>query len=240
MINILNMFNNLDLSSKVLISVLFVLVIMLVVVCIILACKKDNTNKTEADLDFFDEIKKDNDNSKSIFVDTKEEEVTKIEEPKKEVTEEKADTKVDIKSISEQIEKDIEKNNIELTEFEVEQEEKAIISYAELIQKVKSNDLTNVNVQTVDLDDRGYNLENEFTFDTEVLDFSDLLSKTEEMPTFKPSEFVSPVEGIQSPATEMLKQTDIKSILDIDEVDDRIYDSTEFLNALKELRDSLQ
>ena len=38
----------------------------------------------------------------------------------------------------------------------------------------------------------------------------------------------------------MLKHTEIKSILDIDEIDDRIYDSNEFLNALKELRDSLQ
>ena len=236
MINILNMFNNLDLSSKVLIGIIFILVIMLAIVCIILACKNDSPIKTEVDLDFFDELKKDNDNSKSIFVDTKEKEVTKIEEPK----EEKTDTKVDIKSISEQIEKDIEKNNIELTEFEVEQEEKAIISYAELIQKVKSNDLTNVNVQTVDLDDRGYNLENEFTFDTEVLDFEDLLSKTEEMTTLKSAEVEYSSVNHENPAAEMLKQTDIKSILDIDDVDDIIYDSNEFLNALKELRDSLQ
>jgi len=225
MTDIINMFNSLDLSGKIMIGVLFGLVILLSIICIILACK-DGSSKEEIDLDFFDELKKEDDNSKSIFVETKEE--VKTETPIQEI---KEDNKVDIKAISEQMEKDIEKNNIELTEFEVEQEEKAIISYAELIEKVKSDDLTTVNVQTVDLDDRGYNLEDEFSFDTEVLDFSDL-SKTEEL--------VLPVENMQSPASEMLKQTEIKSILDIDEVDDRIYDSSEFLSALKELRDSLQ
>jgi len=222
MTDIKNMFNSLDLSGKIMIGVLFGLVILLSIICIILACK-DGSSKEEIDLDFFDELKKEDDNSKSIFVETKEE--VKTETPIQEI---KEDNKVDIKAISEQMEKDIEKNNIELTEFEVEQEEKAIISYAELIEKVKSNDLTTVNVQTVDLDDRGYNLEDEFTFDTEVLDFGDL-GKTEEL-----------VSQIESPTTEMLKQTEIKSILDIDEVDDRIYDSSEFLSALKELRDSLQ
>jgi len=226
MTDIINMFNSLDLSGKIMIGVLFGLVILLSVVCIILACKGSSSNDEEIDLDFFDELKKEDDNTKSIFVETKEE--VKTEAPVQEIKEEKEDNKVDIKAISEQMEKDIEKNNIELTEFEVEQEEKAIISYAELIEKVKSNDLTTVNVQTVDLDDRGYNLEDEFTFDTEVLDFGDL-GKTEEL-----------VSQIESPTTEMLKQTEIKSILDIDEVDDRIYDSSEFLSALKELRDSLQ
>lgn len=228
MVNILNMFNNLDLSSKILIGLLFILVIMLAIVCIILACRQEDKNEVKIDLDFFDDLKKEDSNTKSVFVEDEKPE-QKIEEEKEGLKQEIEIPKTDIKAITEQMEKSLEQNNIELTEFEVEQEEKAIISYAELIEKVKSNDLSNVNIQTVDLDDRGYNLENEFTFDTEVLDFEDLLSKTEEIPA-----------EIQNPANEMLKHTEIKSILDIDEIDDRIYDSNEFLNALKELRDSLQ
>ena len=230
LVNILNSFN---MTGKVLIVVLVVLVVLLIVLSLIFAFKKeDKSINQEVDLDFFDELKKEDDNSKSVFV----KEEPNIESPK---TEENAKDKIDLQSISNQIEKDIEKNNIELTEFEMEQEEKAIISYNELINKVKQNELNNVNVQTVDLDDRGYNLEPEFSYDTEVLDFSDL-KENEETPKFKASEFISPIDGIQSPTTEMIKRTDIKSILDLDEVDESTYTNTEFLSALKDLRDSLQ
>ena len=139
---------------------------------------------------------------------------------------------MDLESISNQMEKDIEKNNIDLTDFEIEQEEKAIISYKELLDKVNQSNLSNVNVQTVDLDDRGYTLpevEDEFTYDTEVLDFSDILAKTTEL---KATELISSVN--ETPSAE------IKSILDIEDFDQPIYDSSEFLSALKELRDSLQ
>jgi len=233
-----NILNGLSVTDKALLVVLIGLVLLLIIMVIILACtRKREITDVEASLDFFDELKKDNDNTKSVFVsdeEVREEKAlaVKIETEPRE--------KVDLQSISNQMEQDIGKNNIDLTDFEIEQEEKAIISYKELINKVKQDDLSNVNVQTVDLDDRGYTLpeiENEFSYDTEVLDFSDLLERTSE---YKASEFISPVNGIESPSTEMIKKTDIKSILDIDDLDQPIYNSNEFLSALKELRDSLQ
>ena len=235
-----NILNGLSMTDKALLVVLIGLVLLLIIMVIIFACtRKSAVTDVEASLDFFDELKKDYDNTKSVFVSDENEEVkeekvlaVKIEDDPK--------PKMDLESISNQMEKDIEKNNIDLTDFEIEQEEKAIISYKELLDKVNQDNLSNVTVQEVDLDDRGYTLpevENEFTYDTEVLDFSDILSKTSE---FKASEFISPVNGIESPSTEMIKKTDIKSILDIDDLDQPIYNSSEFLSALKELRDSLQ
>ena len=236
MSKLIDIFNTFSTTSKILIIVLILLVILLVVFSIIFALRNDTDEVEDTNLDFFDELKKEDDNSKSVFVpnDTN---IENIEQEKKQ--EETKNNKIDLQSISNQIEKDIEKNNIELTEFEMEQEEKAIISYDELIRKVKQNDLDNVNIQTVDLDDRGYELEPEFSYDTEVLDFSDILEPSDNS-KFKASPVISPVEGIQSPSTEMIKRTDIKSILDLDEVDEKTYSNTEFLSALKDLRDSLQ
>lgn len=234
-----NILNGLSVTDKTLLVVLIGLVLLLLIMLVIFICtRKSAITDVEASLDFFDELKKDNDNTKSVYV-------TDVEEPKKEEVlavkiENEPKPKMDLESISNQMEKDMEKSNIDLTDFEIEQEEKAIISYKELINKVNQDNLCNVNVQTVDLDDRGYTLpevEEEFTFDTEVLDFSDILSKTSE---YKASEFISPVNGIESPSTEMIKNTDIKSILDIEDLDQPIYNSNEFLSALKELRDSLQ
>ncbi len=235
-----NILNGLSVADKALLVVLIGLVLLLIIMVIIFACtRKSAVTDVEASLDFFDELKKDNDNTKSVFVGDEKEEV-KEEKALAVKIESEPKPKMDLESISNQMEQDIGKNNIDLTDFEIEQEEKAIISYKELINKVNQDNLTNVNVQTVDLDDRGYTLpevEEEFTFDTEVLDFSDILAKTSE---FKASEFISPVNGIESPSTEMIKNTDIKSILDIEDLDQPIYNSNEFLSALKELRDSLQ
>lgn len=228
---ILNTFNSLTVTGKTLIIVLAILVILFIVLLLVYLLKKDKGVNNEIDLDFFDELKKENDNTKSVFVKEEKELAVKIETEPKE--------KIDLQSISNKMEKDIEKSNIDLTEFEMEQEEKAIISYKELINKVKQNEMNNVNVQTVDLDDRGYELpEVEFSYDTEVLDFSDLLEQEDSK--FKPSEFITPINGIESPSTEMIKKTDIKSILDLDDVEEPIYTNNEFLSALKDLRDSLQ
>lgn len=228
---LLNILSGLSMTDKALLVVLIGLVLLLIIMVIIFACtKKGEITDLQASLDFFDELKKDNDNTKSIFVSSNEEKEEKQIAVK---IEDETKTKMDLKSISDQMEKDIEKSNIDLTDFEIEQEEKAIISYKELIDKVQQNDLSNVNVQTVDLDDRGYTLpevENEFTFDTEILDFSDIL---EEKST-------ASVNETESPSTEIIKNTNIKSILDIDDFDQPIYNSAEFLSALKELRDSLQ
>ncbi|MBQ7141003.1 MAG: hypothetical protein IJO32_05815 [Bacilli bacterium] len=244
-----NIFSNLDIVGKSMIVLLIVLLFILIGLIIYLCVKNKKQEELNMDLDFFDELKKDNDNSKSVFVDDidskKINEVAKkieIEPEIKSVTKEDIEPKVDekkfdISEVAKQMEEDIEKTNIELTEFEMEQEEKSIISYEELLQKVKrdnANSKVKVNLQTVKLEEPK---KEEFTFNTEVLDFGEL-SEVGDAP-FKVSTPVSPVDGIQNTSTNLLKQEDIKSVLDIENVDTSIYSSDEFLNALKELRDSL-
>ena len=114
-------------------------------------------------------------------------------------------------------------NNLELTEFEMEQEEKSIISYEELLRKVKQQNSEDsnikVNVQTVELDKKEDT--QEFSYNTEILDFSDI----EDTP--------------KEDKSTLLNKDDLKEMLSISEVDTSLYSSDDFLNALKELRDSL-
>ena len=228
MSKIINIFNSLNMTSKVMIILLFVLVILLIVFALIYAFKSDSdNNQSKEALEFLEEIKKEKENNEIP-------EITKGEQK-----EEVKSNKVDIKSITDEMSKDIEKNNSGLTEFEIEQEEKAIISYDELLKKVKENELNNIDVQEVDLDDRGYNLEDEFTYNTEVLDFDDILENKEEIAKNTNLEPIGKIDS-QSNVSNLVEQTNIKSILDLDEVDDDLYTGSEFLSALKELRDSLE
>ncbi len=235
---IVDFINNLNIFGKSMVALLILLLILLVVLIIVYIVKNNKEIDTSnIDLDFFDDLKKETENTQSIYTDSVAEEIkpkeekpiaTKIETPIV------SDKTKDLKAITEQMEKDIEKNNIELTEFELEQEEKAIISYEELIKKVKSNESLNLEIEANDLDDRGYNLEDEFTFDTEVLDFGDMLGNEQMIKKEEPKVTVNPYE-------EVIKNTKVKSILDIDDkLDNNIYNANEFLNALKDLRDSLQ
>lgn len=240
------MWNNLDVFGKSMVLLLILLLFILIGLIIYLCNKNKRQEGLTIDTDFFDDLRKDNDNTKSIFVDDvdtkKINQIAKKLEIKSEINKEyveesKVENKFDINEVAKQMEEDIEKSNIELTEFEMEQEEKSIISYEELLQKVKkdnTNSKVKVNLQTVKLDEPK---KEEFTFNTEVLDFSELTEMSEA--PFKVDTPVSPVDGIQNTSTNLLKQEDIKSILDIKNIDTSVYSSDEFLNALKELRDSL-
>lgn len=234
----IDIFNNLSVLGKSLFIILIIMFFVLIGLIIYLCIKNKEEKETNIDMDFFDDLKKEDTNSKSVFVDNvdidKVNEVAKKIEIEKEspssipsVTyEERKETneKFDIANAAKQIEEDIESSNIDLTEYEVEQEEKAIISYTELLNKVKQNAIANkVNVQTVELEPKKEEIKEDFDYDTEILDFSDL------------SDTPAPKET----TTTLFKQDDIKEMLNIKNVDTNLYSSDEFLKALKELRDSL-
>ena len=230
----LTIFNNLSILGKSLVILLIIMVIVLIALIIYLCVKNKKNNDMKIDNDFFDELKN-QDNTKSIFVDdvdiNKVNEVAKkiepeikngtnntnIDEDKQEVSE-----KFDISKAAKQMEEDIESSNIDLTEYEVEQEEKAIISYTELLNKVKQNTSSSnvkVNIQEVDLNIP----KEEFNYNTEILDFSDLNDSKAKEET-----------------STLFKQDDIKEMLSIKDIDNSLYSSDEFLKALKDLRDSLE
>lgn len=234
----IDIFNNLSVFGKCMVIVLIISFITLIGLVIYLIFKNRKTEDINIDTDFFDTIKKDTTNSKSILtndIDTNKvkEIATKIE-PKEEVEENvlqvskeekkiSKSSKFDISEVTKQMEEDIN-NNLELTEFEMEQEEKSIISYEELLRKVKQNNTENnckVNLQTVDLNDSKKS-NDDFDYNTEILDFSDINESSKEN------------------TSTLLNQDDLKEMLNISDIDAALYSSDDFLNALKELRDNLE
>ncbi len=135
--------------------------------------------------------------------------------------------KFDIKTTANMIGENLEsKDGDDVTKYELEQEERSVISYEELKKLAQEQKETEVKV--VSFDNKDKNDIKELSFNTEVLDFSDEINESK----FKPSEFVSPVNGIE--------RKDLNGdILDIENLDNSIKNSSEFLEALKELKKSL-
>lgn len=144
--------------------------------------------------------------------------------------------------------------------FEEEQEEKAIISYQELVDNVKSGKIeviddeeTNTNfveslnieepVETVATLEEKSSVTPEMV--KEVIENISISSVKEEPKKFKNSAFISPIYGIMTENLEYPKVKKTENILDImntkdyNELTEEIKRQEEFLNALKEFRNNL-
>lgn len=228
----IDVFNNLSILGKCMIIVLIIAFIILIGLVIYLLIKNKKNNDQIVDTSFFDDIKSDINVSKSIEnininkdenINTNTSNVnTKIDDS---IKKDDKNEKFDISIAAKQMQEDIN-NNIELTEFEMEQEEKSIISYKELLEKVKQSNVSpdniKVNIQTVELDNIK-DKEEDFNYNTEVLDFSDLNDNK-----------------LTENTSTLLKRDDLKEMLNINNINTAVYSSNEFLDALKELRDSLE
>ena len=142
--------------------------------------------------------------------------------------------------------------------FEEEQEEKAIISYKELVDSVKAG-----KIETIDDEDtntnfvESLNIEEpitESTIDTpsvtpqmvkDAITNISASSVKEEPKKFKQSEFISPVYGVMEEKLEYptVKKTenilDIMNTRDYNALTEEINRQEEFLKALKEFRNNL-
>ncbi len=144
--------------------------------------------------------------------------------------------------------------------FEEEQEEKAIISYQELVDSVKSGKIevvddeeTNINfVENLNVQDNIEPIEsiNEQPVVTpqmvkDAINNITSSSVKEEPKKFKNSEFISPVYGVMEEKLEYptVKRTenilDIMNTRDYNALTEEIKRQEEFLNALKEFRNNL-
>ena len=141
--------------------------------------------------------------------------------------------------------------------FEEEQEEKAIISYQELVDSVKSGKIevvddeeTNINfVENLNVQDNIEPIEsiNEQPVVTpqmvkDAINNITSSSVKEEPKKFKNSEFISPVYGVMEEKLEYptVKRTEnILDIRDYNALTEEIKRQEEFLNALKEFRNNL-
>ena len=144
--------------------------------------------------------------------------------------------------------------------FEEEQEEKAIISYQELVDNVKSGKIeviddeeTNTNfveslnieepVETVTAIEEESSVTPEMV--KEAIQNISTSSVKEEPKKFKNSAFISPIYGVMTENLEYPKVKKTENILDImntkdyNELTEEIKRQEEFLNALKEFRNNL-
>ena len=167
-----------------------------------------------------------------------------------------------LEEILQKMQKDMEvKPEDVVRKFEEEQEEKAIISYQELVDNVKAgkievvdDDVSDVNyVESLNLDVSSepiMQIEEDESLVTpqmvkDAVETINVSAVKEEPKKFKKSEIISPIFGVMEENFEYPKVKKTENILDImntrdyNELTEEIKRQEEFLNALKEFRRNL-
>lgn len=179
-------------------------------------------------------------------VDQTEEQIKYVDE-----TLEKTQAQLELQRLTEELKKQEEQpTNIELTNFEQEQEESAIISLDELMKKADTLYEQNEVVQYEDEGNEPINLaeleerikEQEKSKEVIKLDDFNTVINTEEKETpkkFKSSPVLSPVYG--NIEQEIPKETslELENTANYDKLDEEIRKTNEFLQILKELQKKL-
>ena len=183
-----------------------------------------------------------------------------------------SEAKAELERITEELKKlenEEKEENIELTKFETEQEENAIISLDELIAKGKTiteqNEVTqyqddgNEPISIQELEER-YRKEKEQVEVLEVeeepktekpkLSIDDFLSAKEKVPsineaytekksTYHPSPIISPIYGIEEEPVRKNTTLELENTTNLQKFDEEIRKTNEFLSKLKELQQKL-
>ena len=183
-----------------------------------------------------------------------------------------SEAKAELERITEELKKlenEDKSENIELTKFEEEQEENAIISLDELIAKGKTiteqNEITqyqddgNEPISIKELEER-YRKEKEQVEVLEVeeepktekpkLSIDDFLSAKEKVPsineaytekksTYHPSPIISPIYGIEEEPVKKNTTLELENTANYEKFDEEIRKTNEFLSKLKELQQKL-
>ena len=183
-----------------------------------------------------------------------------------------SEAKAELERITEELKKlenEDKEENIELTKFETEQEENAIISLDELIAKGKTiteqnevreyQDDGNEPISIQELEER-YRKEKEQVEVLEVeeepktekpkLSIDDFLSAKEKVPsineaytekksTYHPSPIISPIYGIEEEPVKKNTTLELENTANYEKFDEEIRKTNEFLSKLKELQQKL-
>lgn len=136
-----------------------------------------------------------------------------------------------------------EDNNIELTEFEDEQEKDAIISLDEYMSKGKELYEANEFVQYEDdgnepisIQDLETRMENK---NVEVIEEKKPIEDLRIEPKFKNSPIISPIFGIEGINNESVNELELENTANYEKLDQEIKKTNEFLMTLKELQNKL-
>ena len=179
----------------------------------------------------------------------------------------KSEAKEELERITNELKKlnEEEKQNIELTKYETEQEENAIISLDELLAKgktlVEQNEVTqyqddgNEPISISELEERYRNKEeNVEVLDTEdevkeerpKVSIDDFLSANKETvqayqnkSTYHPSPIISPIYGIEKEPVNKNTTLELENTANYQKFDEEIRKTNEFLSKLKELQQKL-
>ena len=184
-----NLVSYLNVSSNSLLLALIILILVLIILVIILIIKSSNNKKEN-------KINKSSYSNSILNIDIDNLDDNEIEEvkiaKKIEFPKEQQKGKFDLSETAKKMEENLNNDNIDLTEFEIEQEEKSIISYQELLERVRKEKNQETKIKT---DENKYNfteknkIDNEYTFSTEIVDFesdiNDEIKKREEIKNIK-------------------------------------------------------
>lgn len=212
--------------------------------------------------DYEEEVEEETSRKRALFRKVKDEAVEEIKVTK--LTEDPDGDSVDLEAILDQMQFDLDHKEDVIAQFEQDQEEKAIISYQELLQAHNKENVKPVNealetaIQTVEkssvLDDVIYDIEET---DPEPDLFDEM--QVEGQRKFRNTDFISPVFGrmetnMEYPTIPPLHTRKARSkevydtnnlellerTLDLDPVSDELQKNDDFLQSLKEFRRNLQ
>ena len=244
--SILYMFSNMDSSSQVLLFLIILVSLMLVSILVINYITKKKNDKILKGVSLkkkistiSQKIDTANKDIKPLVNLKKENKEIPIKEVKKQEVEEVVKVvpkKTSIDDIAKLIEDTLEKEPINLTEFEEDQEENAIISYDELVKRAGSQKIVYKCEEVEVLNE----------LEPEKEEQIEQIEKIEEEPKkFKASKVISPIFGIQKEKEE--KDEVLESFIDLEEFkfdkkNDEIEETKnlEFLTSLKEFRSNLE
>lgn len=247
MSSILYKFSGMDRSSQMLLFLIVLVTLMLISITIINFITKKKNNKYDIEnrniKRYSDLIKEEdkkiekqskNENNKELIKVEEEIESLELDEPKEEIIISKPST---IEEISKLIENTLEQEPIDLTTFEEEQEKDAIISYDELVKRAGAKKII-YKAETIKEEKKDpvmvVKQENQYITDNKKN------IKQEYSNTFKASQIVSPIYGVQKEKIGNFEEKfiDLENFK-LDETKDEIEMENEFLGNLKTFRNNL-
>ena len=150
---------------------------------------------------------------------------------------------VDLEAVLEKMQEEVSKSKDEIMTFEEEQEEKAIISYQELLNAVKKN--VNEVTRTSEVNP----LEEKDVFEPVILQTENKIKEEPKTNKFQNSEFISPIYGrvnndVDYPKIksfeEVKKEEDLEKTIIMPKLNSSVDSNDEFLRILKEFRNNLE
>ena len=264
--SILFKFSDMDKSSQILLFLIVLVFLMLISITVINLITKKKNNKYDMEnrnIKRYSDLIKEEDNVETPIalakvVETKKEmpklivkeekkktpeiiekldeeeiESLEIEEPKEEVIVTKPSS---IEEISKLIENTLEQEPIDLTNFEEEQEKDAIISYDELVKRAGAKKI--IYRAETKAEEKKEPVKVIKSENKKIEDNSYKCKKSEYSATFKASQIVSPVYGVQKDKSNDENFIDLEEFK-INEKEDEMERETEFLGKLKTFRNNL-